>query len=124
MASVLSLAGLIDSMGSMTTTRRTREDMRIPCYAAMQSSALPMLEAGRGSLPKTVNHATVVWPSLPRNVDPIPWLARPGYVKKPQDSSTYARTAQGSPRQIHGEHAHYGQAETHGTQSSGDRRQQ
>jgi twitching motility two-component system response regulator PilG len=45
-----------------------------------------------GRVPKTVNHATVVYPPLPRNVDPIPWLARPGYVKKPQDSSTYARS--------------------------------
>jgi len=44
----------------------------------------------RVSLPKTVNYATVVCHRLPRNVDPIPWLARPGYVKKPQDSSTYA----------------------------------
>jgi hypothetical protein len=42
---------------------------------------------------KTVNHATVVYLSLPRNVDPIPWLAGAGYVKKPQDSSTYARVA-------------------------------
>src|SRR5579863_6069385 len=104
MASVLSLAGLIDSMGSMTTTRRTREDMRIPCFAAMQSSALPMLEAGRGSLPKTVNHATVVSRSLPRNVDPIPWLARPGYVKKPTRFQ-YLRThsIKVPPRQIHGQ---------------------
>jgi twitching motility two-component system response regulator PilG len=38
-----------------------------------------------------VNQATVVWPALARNVDLIPWLAGPGYVKKPQDSSTYAR---------------------------------
>src|ERR1019366_1853435 len=44
-----------------------------------------------GRVPQTVNHATVVYPRLPRNVDPITWLARPGYVKKPQDSSTYAR---------------------------------
>jgi twitching motility two-component system response regulator PilG len=29
---------------------------------------------------------------MPRNVDPIPWLAWPGYVKKPQDSSTYANS--------------------------------
>jgi hypothetical protein len=46
--------------------------------------------AASSSLEKTVNHATVVYDSLLRNVDPIPWLARPGYVKKPQDSSTYA----------------------------------
>src|ERR1700757_2444276 len=32
---------------------------------------------------------------MPRNVDSIPWLARPGYVKKPQDSSTYAEKHQG-----------------------------
>jgi twitching motility two-component system response regulator PilG len=36
-----------------------------------------------------VNHATDVYTLLPRNVDPVPWLAGPGYVKKPQDSSTY-----------------------------------
>src|SRR6266404_8512176 len=75
MANVLSLAGLMASMGSMTTTSRTREDMLIP------------------SLEKTVNYATVVCPSLPRNVDPVPWLAGPGYVKKPQDSSTYGCVA-------------------------------
>ena len=46
-----------------------------------------------GPLEKTVNHATVVYPTLPRNVYPVPWLARPGYVKKPQDSSTYARAS-------------------------------
>jgi twitching motility two-component system response regulator PilG len=40
-----------------------------------------------------VNHATVVYRSLPRNGDPVPWLAGPGYVKKPQDSSTYERVA-------------------------------
>jgi twitching motility two-component system response regulator PilG len=40
-----------------------------------------------------VNHATVVYGRLLRNVDPVPWLARPGYVKKPQDSSTYAHEA-------------------------------
>src|SRR3981081_796923 len=40
-------------------------------------------------LPKTVNHATDVYTLLPRNVDPVPWLACPVYVKKPQDSSTY-----------------------------------
>jgi twitching motility two-component system response regulator PilG len=39
-----------------------------------------------------VNQATVVWAGMPRNVDPVPWLARPGYVKKPQDSSTYANS--------------------------------
>jgi twitching motility two-component system response regulator PilG len=56
--------------------------------------------AGRrfGSLEKTVNHASVVYASLPRNVDPVPWLARPGYVKKPPDSSTYARVALISPK--------------------------
>ncbi len=58
----------------------------------LQSSARPSAGAP-GSLEKTVNHATVVWASLPRNVDPVPWLARPGYVKKPQDSSTYAHEA-------------------------------
>jgi twitching motility two-component system response regulator PilG len=36
-----------------------------------------------------VNQATVVYAPLPRNGDPVPWLARLGYVKKPQDSSTY-----------------------------------
>jgi twitching motility two-component system response regulator PilG len=40
-----------------------------------------------------VNHATDVCTVLRPNVDPVPWLARPGYVKKPQDSSTYVRTA-------------------------------
>src|SRR5260370_3682171 len=45
MANVLSLAGLIASMGSMTTTSRTREDMFILLenpqnnFAALQSSA-------------------------------------------------------------------------------------
>jgi len=33
-------------------------------------------------LEKTVNHATDVYTPLPRNVDPVPWLARGGYVKK------------------------------------------
>jgi twitching motility two-component system response regulator PilG len=36
-----------------------------------------------------VNHTTDVWAPLARNVDPVPWLARPGYVKKPHYSSTY-----------------------------------
>ena len=36
-----------------------------------------------------MNHATVVCAELPRNGEPLPWLARLGYVKKPQDSSTY-----------------------------------
>jgi twitching motility two-component system response regulator PilG len=40
-----------------------------------------------------VNHATDVWAPLARNVDPVPWLARPGYVKKPQYSSTYEGVA-------------------------------
>jgi PleD family two-component response regulator len=41
-----------------------------------------------------VNHATDVYTLLPPNVDPVPWLASLGYVKKPQDSSTYERAAQ------------------------------
>jgi len=45
-------------------------------------------------LGKTVNHATDVYTLLPPNVDPVPWLASLGYVKKPQDSSTYERVAQ------------------------------
>ena len=45
-------------------------------------------------LGKTVNHATDVYTLLPPNVDPVPWLASPGYVKKPQDSSTYECVAQ------------------------------
>jgi twitching motility two-component system response regulator PilG len=36
-----------------------------------------------------VNHTTDVYALLPRNVDPVPWLARCGYVKKPLYSSTY-----------------------------------
>jgi twitching motility two-component system response regulator PilG len=40
-----------------------------------------------------VNHATDVWAPLARNVDPVPWLARLGYVKKPPDSSTYEGVA-------------------------------
>ena len=40
-----------------------------------------------------MNHATDVYTPLPRNVDPVPWLACPGYVKKPQDSSTYEYVA-------------------------------
>jgi twitching motility two-component system response regulator PilG len=41
-----------------------------------------------------VNHATDVYTLLLPNGDPVPWLADPGYVKKPQDSSTYECTAQ------------------------------
>jgi len=41
-----------------------------------------------------VNYATDVYTLLPPNVDPVPWLASPGYVKKPKDSSTYERAAQ------------------------------
>ena len=40
-------------------------------------------------LGKTVNYATDVYSLLAPNVDPVPWLASPGYVKKPKDSSTY-----------------------------------
>ena len=53
--------------------------------AERESSA----SASRALKSKTVNYASVVCPTLARNVDLLPWLAAPGYVKKPQDSSTY-----------------------------------
>src|SRR3984885_10805192 len=79
------------SMGSMTTTRRTRKGMTILWRAqrllgTLQSS---VCDGCIRPLGKTVNHATDVYTFLPRNVDPVPWLAGLGYVKKPQDSSTY-----------------------------------
>src|SRR5208283_4877453 len=86
------------SMGSMTTTRRTAPDMLIPLGTlgadgpSPQSSARGRCAQRISPLEKTVNQATVVSPALARNVDLIPWLAGPGYVKKPQDSSTYARS--------------------------------
>src|ERR1700676_1253190 len=84
------------SMGSMTTTTRTRQGMRILWRAprwlgTLQSS---LCDGCVRSLGKTVNHATDVYTLLPPNVDPVPWLAGPGYVKKPQDSSTYECVAQ------------------------------
>src|SRR5882757_4810179 len=113
-------------MGSMTTTRRTREDMLRSLLGAQrligtsQSSARDrggerercgVERCGRFGryilrLPKTVNHATDVYTSLPRNVDAVPWLACPGYVKKPQDSRTYEYVALVPQGQFHGEHDH------------------
>ena len=98
---VLSFAGLMASMGSMTTTRRTRDDMLITFaknppkmkIETFASTAVYRKRYGISPVEKTVNHTTVVYPSLPRNVDPIPWLAGLGYVKKPRDSSTYGRVA-------------------------------
>src|SRR5579862_9889182 len=70
---------------------------------------------------RTVNHATVPRARLPRNVDSIPWLARPGYVKKPQDSSTYARL-KFLKVPLHAEHDQQRQAKTRGSQGPRDRR--
>src|ERR1700727_2162758 len=82
-------------------------------YSRRHAHSLSLASGGSGrSLGKTVNQATVVCPYMPRNVDPVPWLARAGYVKKQQDYST---------SESHGEHDHQRQAETHGPQGSRDR---
>src|ERR1700733_6020156 len=90
------------SMGSMTTTRRTRKGMTILWRAqrllgTLQSS---VCDGCIRPLGKTVNHATDVYTPLPPNVDPVPWLAGLGYVKKPQDSSTYECAAPTPPKAV------------------------
>src|ERR1700676_1607206 len=85
----------MSSMGSMTTITRTRKGMTI-LWRAQRLLGTPQFSVCDGCvrpLGKTVNHATDVYTLLPPNVDPVPWLAGPGYVKKPQDSSTYGRVA-------------------------------
>src|SRR5260221_14141231 len=105
-ASVLSFAGLMASMGSMTTTRRTRRGMLGPLDGSRiggrrESS---VCDGRIRPLGKTVNHANDVYTLLPPNVDPEPRLASPGYVKKPQDSSADECAASTPRRQFNEEH--------------------